>query len=273
MHTVLPVVSPDPVVFAAGDIASCDNSFDSATAQLVTDPKATVLALGDTVYESGSPKEYRDCYAPAWGTLLSQTHPTIGNHEYSTKNAAGYFSYFGSRAGEAGKGWYSFNIGSWHLIALNSNCSRIGGCDENSEEMQWLRNDLAANTKTCTIAYFHHPVFSSGMHGQTKAMLPIWRELAQHNVDLVLSGHDHDYERFAPQNADSVFDPAGTREFVVGTGGKSHYPIFKQQPNSETYNTATFGLLKLTLHANSYDWQFVPIAGSTFSDSGTGQCH
>lgn len=275
MHTVKPIVSPDPIVYAAGDIASCDNGFDSATAQVMTDPKATVLALGDTVYERGLLKEFRDCYDPAWGGFFNRTHPAVGNHEYSTKNAKGYFDYFGSRAGEAGKGWYSFDVGAWHLIALNSNCSRIGdGCDEGSEQMQWLRNDLAKNKKLCTLAYFHHPVFSSGLHGQTKAMLPIWKELVDNNIDVVLTGHDHQYERFAPQNSDGALNTEhGTREFVVGTGGKSHYPVLKLQPNSEVSNTATFGVLKLTLHPGLYNWQFVPIEGSNFTDSGTEKCH
>ncbi len=267
--------SRDPVVYAVGDIADCDQDNDTKTAALVDNSHATVVTLGDNVYDFGSAQEFRDCYDTTWGKFYNRTHPAPGNHEYATRNATGYFSYFGSRAGEAGKGWYSFDLGKWHLIALNSNCSRIDdGCGEGSKQMQWLRHDLAKSTKTCTLAYFHHPVLSSGLHGQTEAMLPVWKELIRNNVDLVLTGHDHHYERFAPLDADGVFDGEnGTREFVVGTGGRSHYPVIKQQQNSEAFNTATFGVLKLTLHELSYDWQFVPIEGSSFTDSGTGECH
>lgn len=267
--------SGDPVIYAVGDIADCEQDNDAKTAALADNPHAAILTLGDNVYDFGSAQEFRDCYDTTWGKLYNRTHPVPGNHEYATRGAEGYFAYFGSHAGESGKGWYSFDLGTWHLIALNSNCSRIDdGCGEDSRQMQWLREDLAKSTKTCTLAYFHHPVFSSGLHGQTETMLPIWKELVRTNVDVVLAGHDHHYERFAPQDAEGVFDGEnGAREFVVGTGGRSHYPVIKQQPNSETFNTATFGVLQLTLHPSLYDWQFVPIAGSTFSDRGTGECH
>lgn len=267
-----PASSNDPVVLAAGDIANCSNDHDAATASLIKAQTGTVLALGDTVYEKGSTKNYTECYDPTWGQFKDRTYPAIGNHEYETKSAAGYFSYFGSKAGTPGQGWYSFDVGAWHLIALNSNCSKVG-CDDSSTQMQWLQDDLTKHSNTCTLVYFHHPVYSSGFHGTTKALQPFWKTFVKNNVDLVLSGHDHDYERFAPQGNDGVSDPAGVRQFVVGTGGRSLYPLIRNVPNSEISDASSYGVLKLTLHDKSYDWQFLPSENGTLVDSGTGECH
>jgi hypothetical protein len=288
-----PPPSDDPVIAAAGDI-SCDpldGNFNAGAGTanacrqrhtsdlLVNAGLARVLVLGDAQYEDGQLSKYQLAYEPSWGRVRGITRPAIGNHEYGTSGAAGYFDYFnglGNQTGPAGdrsKGYYSFDVGSWHLIAINSNCSKVS-CSAGSAQEQWLRADLDAHPRSCTLAYWHHPRFSSGPHGNTSGMQAIWQALYDADADLVLSGHDHDYERFAPQDPAGRADPSrGIREFVVGTGGKNHYAITTTQPNSEVRNSDTYGVLKLTLHANGYDWRFTPEAGRTFSDSGSDSCH
>jgi hypothetical protein len=265
----------DAVLIAAGDIADCDSTGDEATAQIVNQIPGTVATLGDTVYPVGNIKRFNQCYDPSWGPFKARTRPAVGNHEYEIRRAAGYFQYFGSIAGNPATGYYSYDLGKWHIVVLNSNCSMIaGGCEAGSPQEQWLRTDLRAHPTTCTLAYWHHPRFSSGEHGNDLEMLPIWQTLYEAGVDVVLNGHDHDYERFGPQDPTGKPDPArGIREFVVGTGGKNHYHFNKIKPNSEVRNGDTFGVLKLTLHPSSYDWQFIPEAGKTFTDSGSGNCH
>jgi hypothetical protein len=278
----------DPVVAAAGDIA-CDpvdsqfnggNGTSTACRQLATSnillasDLAAVLPLGDNQYENGSASKFMQSYDASWGHVFSLTKPVPGNHEYQTQGAAGYYSYFGSRAGDPTKGYYSYDIGAWHIIALNSECAYIvGGCGSGSPEETWLRNDLASHTNTCTLAYWHRPRFSSGFNGGNSAFAAWWTDLYNAHADIVLNGHDHDYERFAPQDPARHADPNGIREFVVGTGGENHLPFENQAANSEVFNSETFGVLKLTLHSSSYDWQFVPEAGQTFTDSGTSTCH
>ena len=280
----------DPVLGAAGDIA-CDPAGPSfnggagsasachmrATSNLLlASDLASVLVLGDLQYENGALEKFRASYDATWGRLNAIAHPAVGNHEYETSNADGYFQYFGSAAGDPKKGYYSFDIGRWHIVALNSNCSHAGGCQRGSPQEAWLRDDLATHRAgVCTLAYWHHPRFSSGGHGNTATMQPIWQTLYQFNADVVLSGHDHDYERFAPQRSGGTADPVrGIREFVVGTGGKN-LTRFTQKihPNSEVRNADTFGILKLTLRPRGYDWQFVPEPGKTFTDSGSASCH
>jgi hypothetical protein len=264
----------DPVVVAAGDIASCNSTGDEQTAALLDKMTGTVITLGDNVYESGTINEFNTCYAPTWGRQKTRTFPSVGNHEYKTIDAAGYYDYFGAAAGDPTKGYYSYDIGAWHIIVMNTNCSEIGGCGVNSPQVVWLRTELAAHPALCTLAYWHQPRFSSGEHGNDTAVQPIWQALYDAGVELVLNGHDHDYERFAPQNPDGVADPInGIREFVVGTGGKDLRSIGSPINNSEVQNANTWGVLKLTLHPDSYDWQFIPIAGKTFTDSGSGNCH
>jgi acid phosphatase type 7 len=265
----------DPVLVAAGDIASCESNGDEATAPLLARIHGTVLTLGDNVYESGTASEFADCYDPTWGAYKARTRPSVGNHEYYTAEASGYFGYFGWAAGDPNKGYYSYNLGRWHLISLNSNCAEVGRCDSSSPQMRWLKADLATNKdKRCTLAYMHHPRFSSGEeHGSTPAVTPLWDALYAAGVDVMLSGHEHNYERFAPQDPNGRADPEhGIREFVVGTGGKSHYPIVDTIANSEVHNDDTYGVLKLTLHPKGYTWLFVPVAGKTFTDSGTSGC-
>jgi hypothetical protein len=274
--TTTPPPSGDPVLVGAGDIASCSSSGDEATANLLDGIAGTVFLLGDNVYDSGTATEYANCYDPTWGRHKARTKPSPGNHEYNTLNATGYYGYFGSAAGDPTKGYYSYDLGNWHIIVLNSNssCTTIS-CALGSAQDTWLRADLAANTKTCTLAYWHHPRFNSGAsHGNNTAVANFWNALYQYGADVILNGHEHVYERFAPQKPDASADPVnGIRQFTVGTGGRSHYTFGTSQPNSEVRDGNTYGVLKLTLHATSYDWQFVPVAGASFTDSGTGNCH
>jgi len=264
------------ILVGAGDIASCSSNGDELTANVLDGITGTVFTLGDNAYQSGSSTEYTNCYGSSWGRHKARTRPSPGNHEYLTSGAAGYFGYFGSAAGTAGQGYYSYNLGEWHIIVLNSNsgCSTIG-CGAGSPQEQWLRADLAANTKACVLAYWHHPRFNSGLeHGNNTSVGAFWMALYQYGADIVLNGHEHTYERFAPQNPSGQADPNGIREFVVGSGGNGHYS-FKTvaEPNSEVRNNTAYGVLKLELSAGSYKWQFVPAAGSSFTDSGSGSCH
>lgn len=263
------------VLVGAGDIADCiDLSGAESTAKLLDHIPGTVMAIGDLAYPDGT-KENFQCYDRTWGRAKARTRPAVGNHEFHTQGATYYFSYFGDLAGDPATGYYSYNLGAWHIIALNSECLEIGGCNPGSPEEKWLRGDLAAHPTACTMAYFHKPLFSSGgAHGDDPELQPLWRALYDANTELVIGGHDHDYERFAPQTPDGQPDPKrGIREFVVGTGGKSHRPFGPPHANSEIRNADSFGVLKLTLRAKDYDWQFIPEAGKTFTDSGSETCH
>lgn len=276
-----------PVLAAAGDI-SCDpadanfnGGNGTATAcrmkatsdlALAFDPDA-VLLLGDNQYENGTLAKYQASYDPTWGRLKAVTYPIPGNHEYLTAGASGYYSYFGAAAHDPAKGYYSFDLGGWHLIALNSNCAVIGGCGAGSPQEQWLAADLAAHPDVCTLAYWHHPRFSSGPHGNDAISQAFWTDLYNAGADLILNGHDHVYERFSHQDPAGVNDPArGLRQITVGTGGKNltGFPVVRA--NSRVRNASAFGVLKLTLHSNGYTWQFVTEGGS-IADSGTGLCH
>jgi chitodextrinase len=293
-------VGGDPVVAAAGDIA-CDplnSNFNGGAGSssschqkqvsdlLVNAGLSAVLDLGDVQYYCGGYQAFLNSYDKSWGRVKSITMPSVGNHEYitdpaadrtgcdaSNTGAAGYYKYFGAAAGQPGQGYYSYDVGTWHLIVLNSSCSGAGGCGPTSPQGKWLRADLAAHSNYCTMAYWHIPLYSSG--GRASATYKtFWDALYAANADLVLAGHDHTYERFAPQDPNGVKDTSrGLREFVVGTGGANHTSFPTLFPNSEVRNSDTFGVLKLTLHPTSYDWQFVPEAGKTFTDSGTTNCH
>jgi hypothetical protein len=263
-----------PVLVGAGDISSCSNSGDSATAALIERIPGTVFTAGDNAYESGTTSEYATCYNPTWGRLKSRTNPVPGNHEYQTTNATPYYAYFGSRAGSPGQGWYAYDVGTWRIYSLNSNCAPAGGCGPGSAQEAWLRADLAANPHACVAAIWHHPLFSSGLHGATTATRPLWEALQEAGADLVINGHDHDYERFAPQRGDGSADAAaGIREIVIGTGGRSLRAFSPARPNSEVRKTGVLGILKLELMNGSYTWRFVPVSGSTWSDSGSASCH
>jgi hypothetical protein len=271
---VRPAQAADAVMVGAGDISGCLSSGDAATASLIGSTAGTVFTLGDNAYESGTGKEFASCYAPTWGRFKGRTRPAVGNHDYATAGATGYFDYFGRAAGPRGKGWYSYSAGSWHVIVLNANCDQVG-CGKGSEQERWLRADLAAHRNRCTLAYWHQARFvSDSSHGSNGAVGPFWDALYQYGADLVLSAHAHIYERFAPQTPAGKADPGrGIREIVVGTGGESHYGFATPRANSQVRNADTFGVLKLTLHAASYDWRFLPQAGKSFHDSGTGSCH
>ena len=289
-------VGVDPVVAAAGDIA-CDPGDPYFEGGLGAGPfcrqrqtsdlllrmdLAGVLALGDLQYECGGGTAFAQSYDPSWGRVKSITRPAPGNKEYATSGgsncdktgkAAGYYNYFGAAAGDPTKGYYSYNLGSWHLIALNSNCSSVGGCGAGSPQEKWLTADLAASSAACTLAYWHHPRFSSST-GDTSTVSAFWDDLYAANADLVLNGHSHVYERFAAQTpAEAVDNARGVREFIVGTGGRSFHSWGTIEKTSQVRNNTTFGVLKLTLRPTGYDWQFVPEAGKTFTDSGTTPCH
>jgi acid phosphatase type 7 len=269
-HAVV-VGSGGVVMIGAGDIADCSTGSPQSTAAVLAQyPAAAVFTLGDNAYENGSPADYRQCYEPSWGQFKDRTHPAPGNHDYQTSGAAGYFGYFGTSAGPAGRGYYSYDLGGWHIISLDSEI----GVDSASAQATWLKQDLADHPATCTLAYWHRPLFTSGLvHSGEVSMRPIFSILYTAGADIVLSGHNHQYERFAPQGPDGTPDDSGgIREFVVGTGGAWLYGFRRARPNSEVRYQG-YGVLKLTLGATNYAWEFVPVAGSTFTDTGTGNCH
>ncbi|NUT55774.1 MAG: alkaline phosphatase [Thermoleophilia bacterium] len=259
--TVAPALSlhaPPPTIVAAGDIASCRSTGDEQTAAIVARTPGTVAVLGDAVYERGTAAEYRDCYS--WRRFRARTRAAIGNHEYGTPGARPTKAYFKL----PDRGWYSYELGDWHVVVLNSNCGPAGGCEAGSPQQRWLASDLASSTAACTLAYWHHARFSSGLHGSDPTLAALWRTLADAGADVVLAGHDHHYERFAPID--------GIRSFVVGTGGRSHYPVLRRLPRSAVANWTTYGVLELTLRPRAYEWRFLPVAGSGFRDRGSAPC-
>ena len=267
-----PVTPPalDEVFVGAGDIGWCGpDGRPSQTAALLDAVAGSVIFVaGDAAYFSGSLDDYLKCYEPSWGRFKTRTRPAPGNHDYETPGAAGYFAYFGASAWPPG-GYYNYTLGAWHIVALNSQISAFPG----SPQMDWLRSDLIANPSLCTLAYFHTPVFGSGTNGGNEQMRAVWRVLYEFGVDLVINGHNHSYERFAPQDPDGNPNSArGIREIVVGTGGAPLTDFPRIRANSEIHSS-TWGVLKLTLRADRYDWQFVPVAGASFSDTGTATCH
>ena len=285
----------DPVIIAVGDIACSprDPNYHggngtstacrmAATAQIAeARSPAAALIIGDEQYYCGALSDFDVSYNTSWGALNSIAYPVPGNHEYgldaprgncTPSQAQGYFTYFGSRAGPVGKGYYSFNLGAWHVIALNSECDRVA-CGVGSAQETWLKNDLANDTATCTLAYWHEPLFSSTTGAEQTAVRPFWNDLYAAHADLILNGHAHNYERFKPQTPGGASTPNGITEIVVGTGGESHDGFLTNHANSVARNSSTFGVLKLTLHQTSYSWQFMHIAGQSFTDTGTASCH
>jgi Calcineurin-like phosphoesterase len=261
----------DPVLVGAGDIARCGSLADAeSTAKLLDVIPGTVFTAGDNAQDTGAASDYANCYGPTWGRHLARTNPVPGNHDYMTNNT-NYFNYFGAAA-HGPNGYYSYDLGGWHIVALNGNCSQVGGCGAGSPEEAWLRADLAAHPVACTLAYWHQPRFSTGsLHGNDTTYTAFWQALYDYGADIVINGHDHDYERFAPQDPNGNADPLhGIREFVAGTGGAGTRATSKPfLPTTEVRNDNTLGVIKLTLHPTSYDWQFVPAAGGTFTDSGS----
>ncbi|SDJ41528.1 Calcineurin-like phosphoesterase [Lentzea albidocapillata subsp. violacea] len=255
-------------VAAVGDV--CGSSCNQTAPVVKTmNPQALILA-GDNAYNSGTLTEYRNNYDPHYGQFKSITYPTPGNHEYGTSGAQGYFDYFGARAGERGKGYYSFDVGDWHFVALNSNISR----DASSAQVTWLKNDLAANTKPCTAAFFHHPRFNKGNHGDNSTITPFWNALYNAKADLIVAGHDHNYQRYALARSDGTRDPNGVRQVLIGTGGRGFYRFGSSTAGPvEAGNDNTFGVGKLTLTATGYRSDFVPVAGRDYTDTVSGGCH
>jgi len=268
------------VLVGAGDIAGCQALEGAkATAKLIEKIPGTVFAAGDLAYEKGSAEEFKQCYGQTWGQFKNRTRPALGNHEYVNPGAQGYFDYWGAQAGERGKGYYSYDLGAWHIVVLNTNCAAkdLGGCAKGSPQETWLKADLAEHPKACIVAYGHHALFSSGVfkkHAIHPELKPMWEDLYAAHADLVLAGHEHSYERFAPQDPEGKADAEhGIREIVVGTGGRSHDLLGFATPNSEVRDWQTYGVLKLTLSPGKYTWEFIPEEGKEFRDSGSGTCH
>ena len=278
--SVAPTLSPrasstgDPVLVGAGDIGQCGSDGDENTAKLLDGIPGTVFTAGDNAYENGTADQFRDCYDASWGRHRSRTRPAPGNHDWETAGLAGYRDYFGDAAtGPGGSSWYSYELGTWHVIVLDSMCSKVGGCDPGSPQGAWLAADLAASRATCTLAVFHHPRFTSGEHGDTPAMDAFWRPLYAAGADVIVNGHDHDYERFAPQDPDGQIDgDRGIRQFVVGTGGAPLRDFTRVAPNSEIRVILGHGVIAFTLHDGSFEWEFI-VADNAFRDYGTSPCH
>ena len=273
------MVAVGDIACPAGETTSSTNCQQQATATLAANQHPNdVLPLGDTQYNSGLFSEFQGAgaYNATWGVFNPIVHPVPGNHEYDTSGAGGYFQYFGAAANPP-NGNYSFNIGAWHVIALNSDCSDSGCADSvagatSSAQVSWLQSDLAANRSACTLAYWHHPRFASGFVSDSPGVGPLWTALYNAHADVVLNGHDHLYERYAQQDPNGNATPNGIREFVVGTGGESLSPIVSAEPNLQVSDSSDFGVLGLTLGAGSYDWAFRSTSG-TVIDSGTTACH
>jgi len=270
-----PTSSGSVVLVGAGDISGTTTEGEPTAklldAVVAANPTATVFTAGDNAYQNGSTSDFANYYDPSWGRHKARTRPSPGNHDYNTSGASGYYAYFGSVAGPSGRGYFSYDIGAWHIISLNS----LVASSSSSAQGVWLAQDLAATTKRCILAYWHYPRFSSGAnHGSDATMNDFWNPLYAKGATIVISGHDHEYERFAPQTPSGASDPTrGIREFIVGTGGASLYSFASALPNSEVRNASTHGVIKLTLSDGSYAWEFIPVSGSSFRDSGSGTCH
>ncbi len=263
------------VLVGAGDIAFCaDLTGAEATAKLLDRIPGTVMALGDLAYPNGTKEDF-ECYDRTWGRAKTRTRPAPGNHDFHSSKATPYFDYFGGAAGAPDRGYYSYELGAWHVVVLNSECVDVGGCGAGSPEEKWLREDLAKHRASCTLGYWHKPLFSSGgSHGNDLEIIPFWQAFYEAGADVVVNGHDHDYERFGPQDPQGKADAThGIREFVVGTGGKNLRSFGPVKTNSEVRNYETFGVLKLTLHPSGYEWLFIAQDGKSFSDAGSGTCH
>lgn len=268
IETVMPgIVEREPavVLVGAGDIARCGNAADEATAKLLDQIAGTVFTTGDHAYPSGTPAEFRECYHPSWGRHHDRTRPSPGNHDYGTPGASGYFGYFDRRAGPEERGYYAYRRGSWRIYSLNSEVL-------SDAQLAWLKADLAEHRPRCSLAYWHRPLFSSGTHGNSTRMREFWRLLYRRGVELVVNGHDHDYERFAPMRPHGARDSRGIRQFVVGTGGAALRPFEDVQPNSVARHAGSHGVLKLRLADGAYAWRFIPTSGE-FRDAGSATCH
>jgi hypothetical protein len=273
--TALTSPAGDPILIGAGDIADCGSDGDEATAALLDGLPGTVFTAGDNVYPSGTSDAFAECYLPSWGRHLARTRPAPGNHDWDPGSLDAYRATFGAAAaGPGGAPWYAYELGTWHIVVLDSSCERVDGCGLDTPQGRWLAADLAASSARCTLAIFHHPRFSSGEdHGNDPSVDPLWRALYAAGADVIVNGHDHDYERFAPQDPDGTEDRArGIRQFVIGTGGTALRGFDDPVANSELRASVSHGLLEFTLRDSGYDWRFIPTAGD-FSDRGTASCH
>lgn len=279
--TPTPTETPTPtqilatpvLLVGAGDISICGHDGDDQTAVLIESIPATLFTAGDNSNEEGAPYQYRDCFGPTWGRFKNRMHPSAGNHDYGYEDGKGYYDYFGDRAGPKGKGYYSYDVGEWHIIVLNSNCGFVS-CDRGSKQEKWLRADLASHSNKCTLAYWHHPLFSSGPDGNNKRMLDFWNALYEYGAEVVVNGDSHLYERYAPQTPDGKLDfENGIQEFIVGTGGVKLINFAKIQKNSYARDNSTFGVIQFTLWPDSYEWLFIPTEPGGYSDSGSAACH
>jgi len=265
----------EQVLVGAGDIGACNTNGAKQTGALLDNIPGTIFTAGDNAYPDGTREDFTKCYDPFWGRHKSRTRPATGNHDYHVAGAADYFAYFGQSTGDSAKGYYSYQLGAWRIIVLNSNCDQVGGCQPGSPQEQWLRAELSRNPAPCTLAIWHHPRYSSGRHGNFDPVQGLWQALWDAGADVVLTGHDHDYERFAPLDAVGRPDAArGLRQFVVGTGGarlRSFRPVVLE--TSEVRNSKAWGVLKLALRERSYAWEFISVPGQTFRDSGSSSCH
>jgi hypothetical protein len=279
MAVVLPAVEGASqrrtvTLVGAGDIGRCDDRSDSKTARLVGKIPGTVFTLGDHAYHDGTRSEFRDCYDATWGKYKKRTRPTAGNHDYHTAGAKPYFNYFRWRAGRF-RGYYSYDRGAWHIVALNSNCEEVGGCEWRSAQGRWLRRDLANHQASCTLAYFHHPLYASGRGEDSPEVKPFWNILYNHHADVILNGHAHRYERFARITPSGERSSArGIRQFIVGTGGaEREFQQGPDEPRVQAKKAGAPGVLKLELGSGFYHWKFVPVAGRNYTDSGSARCH
>jgi hypothetical protein len=265
-----PAAPAEHVLVGAGDIAKCEILGGAiATGRLLDKIPGTVFTVGDHAYPDGTEEQIAKCYMPAWGRHKARTRPSPGNHDMHTADGKPYYDYFGENAGPPGLGYYSYDVGEWHIIALNSTIA----ADKDSPQGRWLADDLKANPRDCIMAYWHAPLFSSGPHADERRVLDFWKLLYEAGADIVVNGHDHMYERFAPQAPSGKADPErGIRQFVVGTGGGGVYKFKRPFPNSEVRDNSTYGVLKLTLGPGRYAWEFVPVTPGGFTDSGTGTC-
>jgi hypothetical protein len=272
-----PTTGDVAVLVGAGDIADCERHEDSLTADLLETIPGTVFTLGDNAYPDGSISDFEKCYGPAWGRqgIKERTRPAVGDNEYDTPGAAGYFTYFGDAAGDPATGYYAYDAESWRVYVLNSECGSVGGCGEGSAQEAWLLQDLAAEPRDCVLAMWHDPYFSSGPSGGgSSATRNLWRVLSEAGAELVLSGHDHIYERFDAQTGDGHADPErGMVQFVVGTGGGDPDRIQTVAPNSLVRKRGVYGVLRLELGPGAYDFEFISVAGPQFTDRGSGECH